>query len=85
MASEVFANWASAVGTVTTETTVSLAHRVGNVVITNDDLLNDLSFKFRSSETFSTLKPKETIRITIRTRQVIIDGASVPYRIWGTG
>jgi len=81
----VYTNLFSDEGTVTTETTIPLDRRVRRITISNDDASGNLSFKFKSSDSFSTLMPKEDISVDIWTREVIIDGSTIPYRIWGLG
>lgn len=79
----VYANLESLEGTVTTETTLTLARKSREIIITND-AGSDLSFKFNSSETFASLRPTETISLRFTTDQIIIDGNG-PYRIWVYG
>ena len=83
--SSVYANFESLEGTVTTETTLTLTRRSRHIVITNDHASNDLSYKFNSSETSGTVKSGESLSLYFRTSTIIIDGTSVPYRIWVFG
>lgn len=72
-------------GTVNTETTLTLTRKSRKIIITNDDVASDLSYKFNSSETFGTLKPSETLSLYFTADKIIIDGNDVPYRIWVFG
>ena len=83
--SNVYANFESLEGTVTTATTLTLTRRSRHIVITNDHASNDLSFKFNSSETAGTVKAGESLSLYFRASTIIIDGTSVPYRIWVFG
>ena len=80
--SDVYANFESLEGTVSTPTTLTLTRRSRHIVITNDHATNDLSFKFNSSESNGTVKAGESLSLYFRTSTIIIDGTSVPYRIW---
>ena len=80
--SGVLANFEALEGTVTTETTLTLTRRSRHIVITNDHASNALSFKFNSSETMGTVKAGESLSLYFSTKTIIIDGTSVPYRIW---
>ena len=80
--SSVYANFESLEGTVTTETTLTLVRKSRHIVITNDHATEDLSYKFNSSETMGTVKAGESFSLYFTTRTIIIDGTSVPYRIW---
>jgi len=81
----VHANFEALEGTVTTPTTLTLVRKSRKIIITNDHPTNTLSYKFNSSETSGTLKGTETLSILFTTNQIIIDGTSVPYRIWVYG
>ncbi len=80
-----YANLEPFEATVTTETTLTFARKSRRIVIANDHASNDLSYKFKASQTFATLKGSETLSIEFIARTVIIDGTSVPYRIWVFG
>lgn len=80
-----YANLDAREGTASGESTITFNFKPRRIIITNDDLTTDLSFKFNSSETFATLKPTETITFDVAHKSVIISGSSVPYRIWGIG
>jgi len=82
---DVHANLESLEGTVSTPTTLTLTRRSRHIVITNDHASNDLSFKFNSSETNATVKAGESLSLYFRASTIIIDGTSVPYRIWVFG
>ena len=81
----VLANFESLEGTATTPTTLTLVRRSRHIVITNDHASNSLSFKFNSSETNGTVKAGESLSMYFSTKTIIIDGTSVPYRIWVYG
>jgi hypothetical protein len=78
----VYANMESLEGTVTTPTTLTLTRRSRHIVITNDHATNALSFKFNSSETYATVKAGESLSLYFRASTILINGTSVPYRIW---
>lgn len=82
MSHGVHANLESLEGTVTTPTTLTLVRKSRKIVITNDHGTEEMTFKFNASETAATLKGTETVSLFFTTNQIIIDGASVPYRIW---
>jgi len=71
--------------TVTTETTLTFARKSRRITITNDHASNDLSYKFKASQTFATLKGSESLSMDFIAKTIIIDGISVPYRIWVFG
>lgn len=55
-------------------------------MVTNDHPINSLSVKFNNSESYATLKPKETLSAFIHSKEVYIQStANVDYRIWGFG
>jgi len=83
--SNVYANFESLEGTVATPTTLTLTRRSRHIVITNDHATEALSYKFASSETNGTIKAGESFSLYFRTSTIIIDGTSVPYRIWVYG
>ena len=83
--SSVLANFQAIEGTVTTETTLTFNLKSRKLVITNDDPTNDLSYKFNSSESFGTIKGTESLSLYFTSKQIIINGSSVPYRIWVYG
>jgi hypothetical protein len=81
----VHANFEALEGTVTTSTTLTLTRKSRRIVITNDHATNDLKYKFNASETDGTIKGTETLSLDFTTNQIIIDGNTVPYRIWVYG
>jgi hypothetical protein len=83
--SDVYANFESLEGTVTEPTTLTLTRRSRHIVITNDHETEDLSYKFNSGETNGTVKAGESLSLYFRASTIIIDGTSVPYRIWVYG
>jgi hypothetical protein len=83
--SDVLANFEALEGTVSSPTTLTLARRSRKMVITNDHATEDLSYKFNASETSGTIKATESLALYFRTNTIIIDGTSVPYRIWVYG
>jgi hypothetical protein len=85
MSHGVYANLESLEGTVTTPTTLTLVRKSRKLVITNDHATEEMTFKFNASETVSTLKGTESISLYFTTKTIIIDGSSVPYRIWVFG
>ena len=82
----VYANFESFEGTTTgAEQTFTFKFRSRKIVVTNDHPTNSLSFKFNASETNGTLLGTESLSIYHWTKQIIINGTSVPYRIWVYG
>ena len=84
--SDVYANFESLEGTSTgSEQTLTLTRRSRHVVITNDHATEDLTWKLNASETAGTVKAGESFSAYFRTSTLIINGTSVPYRIWVFG
>ncbi len=81
----VLANLESLEGTVTSETTLTLTMKSRKIVITNDHPTANLSYKFNSSETYATLRGTESLSLFFTTKEIIINGTNVPYRIWVFG
>ena len=82
----VHANYESLEGTTTgAEQVLTLKRKSRKLVIINDHASNTLSYKFNDSETFGTLKGTEVLTLLFITNQIIIQGTSVPYRIWVYG
>jgi len=65
--------------------TLTFNRKSRKLVIINDHASNSLSYKFNASEAFATLKGTEVLTIYFTTNQLIIQGTSVPYRIWVYG
>lgn len=80
-----YANLEVREGTVTSEITLTFNLKPRVIVITNDSVINDMTFKFTASGTPGTLKPTETIRLDFASKTVIIDSTSADYRVWGIG
>lgn len=79
----VLANFESLEGITTgTEQTLTLTRKSRKIVITNDHASNTLSYRFNDSETNGSIKGTETLSLYFTTNQIIINGTSVPYRIW---
>jgi len=85
MSDAVHANFESYEGTVTTPTTVSFDRKSRKIVILNDSASNDLTYKFKTSQTVGTLKPTESLSVYVRANQVILDSTSAAYRVWVFG
>ncbi len=85
MSSGGLANLEAFEGTVTEETTIALKRYSRKLVITNDHGTQVMTYKFNTSETAATLKGTETLSMGFRTKTIIINGSSVPYRIWSFG
>ncbi len=83
--SDVLANFEALEGTVTTETTLTLTRKSRKVVITNDHPTAVLSYKFNASETYGTLKGTESLSMYFTTKQIILNGTNIPYRVWVYG
>ena len=65
----------------TAPATVTLTRPSRRILITNTSTNQNLGFKFASSGTAATLKPLETVTLTLHTRQVILTGTA-NYRVW---
>ena len=85
MGNESFTNLLSLEDTTVGESVVSFSLRVRRVTITNDSSSKDLGFRFKESGMYSTLKPTETVSMEMTTREVYLNGDTVPYRVWGIG
>lgn len=68
-------------GTVTTETTITLARKSRAIELINDSGVHDLTFKFNTSETAATLRPKEAVSMDFITNIIILNGTNTAYRI----
>jgi len=80
-----YGNYEAKEGTVATETSLDFARPSRKIVVTNDSSTKELRFKFNTGEDFGTLRPTETFSAHMRVLQVIVDGDSVPYRVWAIG
>jgi hypothetical protein len=85
MSHTVYANFQALEGTVTVETELTFNLKSRQITIINDSSTKDLNFKFKSEGTFGTVKAAEMISLDFWSNSIIIDGDSVPYRIWVTG
>ena len=85
MGDSVYANLRSAEGTVADTATITFDMRVGRITIINDSSTKSLNFKFSAGESYATLEPTETVSFQLRTKQVLLTGNDVPYRVWGVG
>ena len=80
------ANFEPLEGTVNGTTTLTLTRKSRRIIITNDSTTSDLQYKFKSSQSYGTLKPTETVALDFNPKQVLLSsGASVAYRIWSYG
>jgi hypothetical protein len=76
-----FANFRTTEGTVTGSTAITIPWTaVYRVVITNDSATGDLTFTLQSDG--GTLKPTETVTISMRITALTVAGTGVPYRVW---
>jgi len=75
-----FGNFKAYEGTVSSPTTLTFPWNAYRMIITNDHASNDLTFTITGSA--ATLKPTETISLNLRAGSLIINGTSVPYRVW---
>ena len=71
-------------GTVSGTAQLTFDIPVKRITISNDSSLNDLQFKFNSTETYATLKPTETFSAEATVRDVYLSGSG-DYRVWGLG
>jgi len=72
-------------GTVTTPTTLTFPWKAREITIINDSDFSDLEFKFNLGETYGILGGGETVTIRLGSKTVLLNGSSVPYRVWGIG
>jgi hypothetical protein len=80
--SNVLANFEALENTVDGEITLDLIRKSRKLVITNDHATKDLQYKFNDSEDFGTLSGTESLSLYFTTKQIILSGAAVPYRVW---
>ena len=80
--SGVYANLESLEDTVSGEITLSLVRKSRKLIITNDHATKNLSYKFNTSENFATLQGTESLSLYFWTKQIILSGDNVPYRVW---
>ena len=84
----VWANQEVDEGTVTTTKTITFSRKSRALEIINDSGTHDLEYKFKSSETFATLKPLESLSMDFRARTILLNSPStksVAYRIRSLG
>lgn len=84
----VWTNLDVAESTVTTTATVTLARKCRAIEIINDSGTHNLQFKFKASQTYTTLKPLESWSSDFRARTVLLNSPStksVAYRIRALG
>ena len=81
MATEPGSNLRVSEGTLLGESTISFDIRFRVITITNDSGSTEMTYKFNTTETASTLKPSETISLKIKSKDVILSGSNVDYRI----
>jgi hypothetical protein len=72
-------------GTVSVEESITFNFKPRKIIITNDSANSDLLFKFNVSEAFATLAPTETVSLEVASKTIILQGVSIPYRVWGIG
>lgn len=77
-----YANTFTDEDTVSGSSTVSLPRSSGKIVLTNDSATQDLTVQFKTGADALTLKPTESLDVYYRTREVLLAGTSVPYRLW---
>jgi hypothetical protein len=86
MSTGVYANLESIEGNLNGNLTHTLARKSRQIVLTNDSADYELKFKFNESEEFATLKPTETISMTVWVRNVILQAPFLTaYRLWVYG
>ena len=80
------ANLSVAEGTCNTAATVSFPWRARYIEIINDSGSDNLTFKFNTSESFSTLKPTEAVVVPVHSNTVYLaSGDSVAYSVRSFG
>ena len=85
MSTHNYANFRSSEGVIKSEKIIEFDLKCRLWTINNDSSNKDLKFKFNVSESFSTLKPTETISLIINSYIIIINGKNTDYRIWAFG
>lgn len=83
--SNMLANLEALEGDVSGEITLTLNLKSRKIIITNDHATKDLLYKFNASENFGTLQGTESLSLFFTTRQIILSGNDVPYRVWVFG
>ncbi len=85
----VLANFSVSEGTVSSSpVTITFPWRARKIIIINDSNTLNLQFKFNTTESYGTLKPKEEVSLYHHTNTVLLDSPSntaVAYRVWGFG
>jgi len=81
----VLANLESLEGAADGEVIFTLKRKSRKIVITNDHATKELLYKFNVSEEYATLKGTESLSMWFTTNQIIVNGNSVPYRVWVFG
>ena len=79
------ANLESLEGAVFGEETLTLKRKSRKLVITNDDAVKELKYKFNASEAFATLQGTESLSMYFTTNKIILNGSDVDYRVWEFG
>ncbi len=77
-----FANTFTREGSVDGVETINLARTSGKMIITNDHSTKNLTVRLKTGGNILTLKGTETITLYYRTSEVVLQGKSVPYRLW---
>jgi len=79
------ANFYPSEGTVATPTTITFPWKAKEITILNNSTTQDLSFKFNIGESYGTLNPYESITVRLNSKNVYLNGSTVPYRVWAVG
>jgi len=77
-----FLSCSSFEGTAVNEETINFVRGSYQITVTNDHASEPLSFKFDVAESYLTAHAGESITVDIQSMSIIINGNSVPYRIW---
>ena len=77
-----WANTFTKEGTLGGVETIALPRTSGKIIVTNDSGSKDLSVRLKAGGDALTLRPTETITLYYRTSGVVLQGNSVPYRLW---
>lgn len=82
----VYANLEAFEDTLNGSLTITLARKSRNVKITNDSATVTLKFKFKSTESFASVLPTESVDLEMWIQDIFLQtSSSAPYRIWAFG
>jgi len=84
--SGVYANFEAIEQSLTGSITHTFKSKSRQIILSNDSDTNDLEFKFGTLESYGTLKPTETVTLSLREIRILLRASSaVDYRLWVYG